>query len=104
MHRDRPVGAAIRVVARHVAFAALVLAIFGLLTLGVVMVALYPDPPQRPADIHEAVEPLPGAGVATTASEYGYAKALIAIVVGGWATKVAYDAYHAYRYPELQRR
>lgn len=51
MHRDRPLGAVFRVVARHVAFAGLVLGVFGLLTVGVVVVALYPDPPERPADV-----------------------------------------------------
>lgn len=104
MQRDRPLGAAVRVVARHVAVAVAALTVFGLVTVGVVVVALYPDPPTQQADIHQAVAPLPGADTATAASEHGYSDTLIAIVVAGWAVKVAYDAYQAYRYPELQRR
>lgn len=104
VQRDRPLGAALRVVARHLGLAVAGVTVFGLIVLGFLLVALYPDPPERQADIHAAMEPLPGGSLGAAASEAGYAGGVLALVVVVWAIKVSYDAYQAYRYPELARR
>lgn len=84
-------------------FAAAGLTAFVMVVVGFLLLAL-PDAPESEAGLHEALAPLPGSDTAAAASQHGYLESLLALIACVWAVKVARDAYHAYRYPELERR